>query len=102
MATPDHIKPHSGTFERGVDFFAFLDRAQDFKKMPVFRARLSLKRTGGVSKGATAPSPSQKNFQLFQKMVPGDASSATAKICAVHGWIGYLSGQNMGTTISPH
>ena len=59
----------------GGDFITFLDRTQDFPKMPVFRARLSLKRMTGVPLGAEPLSPRLGDFLIFfQKMVAGEAT----------------------------
>ena len=53
----------------------------------------------GFERGNGPFTLSRKFSNFLKKMVPGDASSATVKIYAVHGWIGYLDGQYMGTTI---
>ena len=76
----------------GGDFITFLDRTQDFPKMPVFRARLSLKRMTGVPLGAEPLSPRLSDFFIFfQKMVAGEATllgknQSNTSMDRVHVW----------------
>ena len=70
--------------------------------MPVFRARLSLKRITGVPLGAEPLSLLQGDFFIFfEKMVAGEAVLQD-KISALHDWTGDMYGHNMGWITSRH